>query len=319
MHQNRRDFVVSAAAASAFFGLARQMVFPAFAQDAAAKLQPFHKFKIGNMEVTTVSDGIWLKEHDADFIKNASIDDTKAALKAAGLDDGKVPIPFTVTFVKTKDKLVMFDAGTGAQLAPTAGTLGPNMAAAGIDPAKITTIAVTHFHPDHIFGLMAKDTNAQIFPNADIVVPAAEYAFWTDPGTIAKLPEARQGLAKRIQATFPSWKNIRQAKDGDEIAPGITAIAAHGHTPGHTVYQVASGKDQLMVLADITNIPALFARHPEWHAAFDSDASMAEQNRRKLFDRVVADKTVMTGYHYGMPGAGTILKDGAGYVFKPLA
>lgn len=319
MKQSRRDFVVSAAAASAFFGLSKPILMPAYAQDAAVKLKPFHKFKIGDIEVTTVSDGMWLKDHDPGFIKNASVDDTKAALKAAGIDDAKVPIPFTVTFAKVKDKMIMFDAGTGAQMAPTAGTLLPNMTAAGIDPKSITHVLVTHFHPDHIFGLMAKDTNAQTMPQAEIVVPAAEYAFWTDPGLIPKLPEARQGLAKRIQATFPTWKNIRQIKDADEILPGVVAISAPGHTPGHTVYQVGSGKDQLMVLADITNIPALFARHPEWHASFDSDGALAEQNRRKMFDRVVADKTMMTGYHYGMPGAGTIEKDGAGYVFKPAA
>lgn len=292
---------------------------PAVAQDAGVVLKPFHKFKVGDIEVTMVSDGIWLKEHDKALISNASIDDTKAALKAAGLDDSKVPIPFTVTFVKIKDRLVMFDAGTGGQWVPSAGALKANMAAAGIDPAKVTDIVVTHFHPDHIFGLMAKDTNAQIYPNAHIIVPAAEFAFWTDPATLSKMPEAFKPLVVRIQATLPSWKNVTQVKEGEEAVAGIRALAAPGHTPGHTVFQVASGKDQLYVLGDVSNIPALFVRHPEWHFVFDADPNLAEQTRRKMFDRVIAEKATITGYHFGMPGAGSIEKDGSGYLFKPLA
>ena len=76
--------------------------------------------------------------------------------------------------------------------------------------------------------------------------------------------------------------------------------------------------DPLIVLGDVSNIPALFVKNPQWHAAFDSDAAMAEQNRRKIFDRAVADRAVVTGYHFGLPGAGTIKKDGKGYAFVPV-
>ena len=92
-------------------------------------------------------------------MKNTPSDQVKAALKAGGLADNIIPIPFTVTVVKMKGKYVMFDSGTGGQVKPTAGLLAAkNMKAAGIDPTKIETIIVTHFHSDHIFGLMAKDT-----------------------------------------------------------------------------------------------------------------------------------------------------------------
>ena len=193
------------------------------------------------------------------------------------------------------------------------------MAAAGIDAAKIDTIIVTHFHPDHIFGLMAKETNAQVFPNAQIIVPAAEMAFWGDAGVLSKLSAGSQGLAKRIQATLPSWKNVTVAQPDTEVAPGIMAVSAYGHTPGHTTYLMGSGNDQLMVLADLTNIPALFAKNPGWHVQFDSDAALAEASRRRLFDRAIAEKAIMTGYHYGMPGAGRIAKDGDGYAYVPVA
>lgn len=316
---SRRDFVVSAAAAASVLGLDRRVVFAESKSGAEAEAKGFHAFKVGDIEVITISDGTWFKPHDPAFVRNATVAETKAALAAAGLANDTVPIPFTVTVVRSGGRTIMFDSGTGAQLAPTAGKLAANMKAAGVEPEKIDMIIVTHFHPDHIFGLMQKDTNAQVFPNAEIIVPNAELSYWADPGLVAKLPENRKGLAVRIQATLANWKNVTRIEDGAEVAPGIVAVAAYGHTPGHTTYMVGSGKDQLAVLADITNMPALFVRNPGWHAVFDSDPVVAEASRRRIFDRVVADKTIMTGYHYGMPGAGRIEKDGNGYSFVPIA
>lgn len=309
---SRRGFVISAAAAGAAFGLDGPLEFigPAFAQKASPTAKDVTKFRVGDIEVTQMYDGIWEKPHDPGFVKNASLDDVKAALKAGGRTDAHVPIPFTVTAIRQKGRLVLFDSGTGAQLAPTAGNITKKelWKTAGIDPAKVTNIVITHFHPDHISGLMAKDTNAPIFPNAQIHVPAAEYKFWTNPSTTA-------GAAKRIQAVFPGWKNIAQFEGDKEVVPGVRAIGTPGHTPGHTSYQLASGNRQLIVLGDVTNIAALFVRNPGWHAAFDVDPNMAEANRRKIFDRAIADRATLTGYHWGVPGAGTIKKDGKGYAF----
>lgn len=319
IEMSRRNFVLSASAAAVVLGADGPVAFlsPANAQKAAdAVAKGFHAFKVGAMDVITVFDGMWEKDHDPGFIKNATLEETKAALKAGGLSDAHVTIPFTVTFVKTGGKTIMFDSGTGGQLSPKAGKLAENMKAAGID--KVDTVIVTHYHPDHIFGLMAKDTNAPTYPNAEIVVPAAEHAWWTDASVFTKLPEARHGLAKRIQATLATWKNVSQVSGEREVASGIRAIASPGHTPGHTIYVAGSGKDVLMVLADTSNIPALFVKNPGWHVAFDADPVMAETNRRRWFDKAVAEKAIVTGYHYGMPGAGTFQKDGAGYAFVPL-
>ena len=117
---------------------------------------------------------------------------------------------------------------------------------------------------------------------------------------------------------FPGWKNIKQFEGDKEIAPGVRPVATNGHTPGHTSYQLGSGRKQLIVLGDVTNIPALNLKNPGWHMAFDLDAAMAEANRRKLFDRVVADKITFAGYHFGFPGACSIRKDGKGYVYVPV-
>ncbi len=316
---DRRTLIVSAAAAAAGFGLGGPLAFLPSARAAELADQGFYKFAVGDLEFITVFDGQWNKGHAEGFIKNASVADAKAALESAGQPPEDLTIPFTITFVKTAEGVVMFDAGTGGQLAPTAGKLAANMEKAGIAKGDIKTIVLTHFHPDHIFGLMEKETNAQVYPDARIVAPQAEYDFWVDDSIFSKLPEARHGLAKRIQATFPNWKNFERFEGEKEVVKGITAIPAHGHTAGHTAFLVAAGSDQVLVLADTANIPALFVRNPGWHVAFDAAPEKAEATRRRLFDRAVADNAVVTGYHFGMPGAGRIEKDGDGYAFVPLA
>ena len=136
---------------------------------------------------------------------------------------------------------------------------------------------------------------------------------------IAQLAEARQGIAKRVQAAWGSWKNIKQVAADKDAVPGVRAVATPGHTPGHTSYLVSSGNNQLLVLGDVTNIPPFNMRNPGWHIMFDQDAPLAEDTRRKTMDRIVADKITATGYHWGMPGAGTIAKDGNGYVLSPVS
>ena len=303
---SRRNFVLSATAASAAFGLDGPLEFIGSAQAqsyANARLldKGFHKFKVGDVEVTQIYDGVWNRVLEDNFVKNAPADQVKSALKGAGLADNIVPIPFTVTVVKMNGKYVMFDSGTGGQVQPTAGLMSAkNMKAAGIDPAKIDTIIVTHFHPDHIWGLMAKETNAQTYPNAAIYVPKAELAWWT-----GNVPQPAQGISNRVKATLSGWKNVQQIEGDKEVVPGVRAVATPGHTPGHTSYLVGSGKRQLLVLGDITNIPLLFVRNPGWQAVFDTDGALAETNRRKIIDRAIEDKLTVTGYHYSMPGAGT--------------
>jgi glyoxylase-like metal-dependent hydrolase (beta-lactamase superfamily II) len=313
---SRRDFVLSAAGAYAAFGLDKPIAFIGIAEAQGAP--GFRKYKVGDIEVTSIYDGVWEKPHDENFIKGATVDQTKAALKASGLTDAFVPIPFTTLVLKTRHGLVLIDSGTGGGQAggPKAGLWAENFAAAGLDPKAVKTIIISHFHGDHIFGLMAKDTNAQTFPEAEIIVPATELKWWTQP--IDSIPQGRQPNAKRVQATFPNWKNIKVVDGEAELVPGVRAIPTFGHTQGHTSHIISSRGKQLIASADVTNI-ALFVKNPDWQPSFDHVPDQAIETRKKLFQRAIAEKSMIAGYHWGLPNVGTIHKDGNGYAFTPAA
>ncbi|MEM9224312.1 MAG: MBL fold metallo-hydrolase [Pseudomonadota bacterium] len=314
-HINRREALLGAAGAAAL-GLSGHVY---FAPPARAATAGHFSYKIGDIDIIGLHDGYWERPLDPGFVGNAELVDVQDALEAGGHPRDLLPINFAQTLIRSGDRTILVDAGTGAQLAPTAGTMMDHLAAAGVAPESVDTILISHFHPDHIFGLMAKEDNAQVFKNAQILVPEPEIAFWTDPATIAALPENRKGLANRIVATLGSWDNVDRYKDGATVAPGVVAQAAYGHTPGHTAFVVSSGNDSLVIAADIANIPALFVANPGWHATFDMDKAEAEAARRKLFDQVIADGSIIAGYHFGFPNAGKLEKDGSGYAFTPMS
>jgi glyoxylase-like metal-dependent hydrolase (beta-lactamase superfamily II) len=319
LNMSRRGVLVSAAAAAASFGLSKPLQLVGSA--AAAPLEPtsgHYTFKVGSIEVTAVYDGIWRKPHDPTFIKDVTVDETKLALSNAGLTTDFMPIPLTVFVLKIGDKMIMCDAGSGVgQWQTNATNLPANMKAAGIDRTKIGTILISHFHPDHVWGLMEKGTNSATFPDAELIVNSVEYKWWTEPGRVEKLAEGRRAAAKRISDVFPTWKNWRLVDDGAEVAPGVKILFAPGHTPGHSAYIVSSGADTLMISADTMYVPALLAPHPEWQGAYDQDGPMAIGSRRKLIDRVISDKMMICGSHFPFPGSGVFAKDGAAYAFTP--
>jgi glyoxylase-like metal-dependent hydrolase (beta-lactamase superfamily II) len=318
---SRRGLLASAAVAAAFGLNNRKLAFvhPAYAETPLEPTTGFYKYKVGSIEVTAVYDGIWRKPHDPTFIKNASVEETKEALAKAGLTTEFMPIPLTVIVLKIGDKHIMVDAGSGVgQWQANATHLPANMKAAGIDRNQIDTILVSHFHPDHVWGLMEKGTNAAVFPNAELIVNGAEYNWWTEPGRVEKLAEGRRAAGKRISDVFPTWKNWKLVADNAEVAPGVRLLAAPGHTPGHSAFLVTSGKEQLLVSNDMMYVPALLAPHPEWQGAYDQDGATAITTRRKLVDRVIADKMMICGAHFPFPGLGTFVKDGDAYAFTPV-
>lgn len=317
----RRGVIVSAAAAAAGFGVNKPLNWVATAE--AAPLEPtvgFRRFNVGSVEVTAVYDGIWRKPHDPSFIRDVSVEATKRALADAGLTTEFMPIPLTVVVLKIGDKLIMCDAGSGVgQWQANATNLPANMKAAGIDYSRIGTLLISHFHPDHVWGLMEKGTNALVFTDAELVTSAAEYRWWTDPGRVEELPQGRRAAGKRIADIFPRWKNWRLVEDDAEVAPGVRILSTPGHTPGHSAFIVSSGSEQLMVSGDAVYVPALLAPHPEWQGAYDQDGPTAIESRRRLIDRVIADNTMICGSHFPFPGTGNFVKDGNAYAFTPSA
>jgi glyoxylase-like metal-dependent hydrolase (beta-lactamase superfamily II) len=313
---SRRDLILGSTGAALAFGLNGPVSFigAAQAQRAADSL----KYKVGDIEVFSLHEGAIERVLNEGFVKNAALDDVKKALTAGGIGPDKFDNPFTVTAIRTGGKVVLFDTGFGANGPATVGKLADNMKAAGLDPATVSTVVISHFHPDHISGLWVKETSAPVFPNAEIMMPEIEYKFWTDPERVEKVPEANRPVVKRIQATFPTWKNIKQYNDGADIAPGVKAIATPGHTVGHMSFLVASGGQQLFIQGDVTGIHQLFVRNPGWFSMFDADAPKAEATRRAFFDRVIAEKGMIAGYHFGFPNVGTLTKDGNGYAFAPV-
>jgi glyoxylase-like metal-dependent hydrolase (beta-lactamase superfamily II) len=324
---SRRDVILSAAVAAAAVGLDKSLAIaaPARGQKTPDPAKGFFRYKVGDAECTAVYDGIWEKTHDPAFFSNATVAETKRALHGAGLTAAFVPIPITVFIVKLNGKLVLCDAGGGNQVQAfnpesvfVSGKMMANMRAAGIDPRKIETVLISHFHPDHIFGLLEKNTNAPVFPNAEIIVPALEYKWWIEPSLITRLPKARRPLARRIQAVIPKWKNVLPVEGEDEVVSGIRFVSTPGHTAGHTAFHISSRNEQLMISSDAAYVPALCAAHPGWHGVFDQDAVVAEASRRKLLDRVIADKMMICGSHFPWPGLCTIARDGAGYALTTV-
>jgi glyoxylase-like metal-dependent hydrolase (beta-lactamase superfamily II) len=316
---DRRTILTGAAAALAAPPLLR--VTPAAAQAPAptspAQAPGFFRTRLGGFTVTTLHDGSRAVPLQG-FVRNAPIEEVQRVLAESFLPTDQLRISFTVTCVETPRGLVLFDTGNGAQPAGSpVGRLAENMRAAGLDPARVTTVVFSHFHGDHVNGLTTAD-GAAAFPNAEIVVPAAEWAWWSDSGNETRSPEGqRPNFANSARRFAPYGGKIRQVGDGAEAVPGIRAVAAHGHTPGHTVWHIADGGEQMMFLADLTNRPELLARRPDFHIVFDFDGGAAEATRRRIFDRVSSERMRVTGYHFPFPAMGFVAKEGNGYRFVP--
>lgn len=277
----------------------------------------FHRSRFGDFELTVVSDGARPIPLPPRFVLNVSNEEVLKVAEAAGMPKGEVVGPFNPMVVDTGRQRILIDTGYGS-LSPTVGRLPQSLAMAGIDPKSIDIVLISHMHGDHINGIKNQD-DSLAFPNAEIKVPTVDWQFWMSDDNMAKAPEGyinwSFGLARKI---FGNLKDRVTRYDwGTEVAPGITAVETAGHTPGHSSFVIQSGPGKLFFQADVSNVPDLFVRNPEWQLAFDTDPGRAVATRRRIYDMAVAEKLQLCGYHFPFPGFGFIEKAGSGYRVIP--
>jgi glyoxylase-like metal-dependent hydrolase (beta-lactamase superfamily II) len=312
---NRRTLFKSAAVMVATSAISARAT--ASATKSGREIAGVYRYRLGSFEITAVYDGFWNRPIDAKFVRNAPYDAVKQALADGFMPPDTLAMPFTPLLVNTGTKLVLIDTGSGGQLAATAGSLVDNLAAAGVEPKMIDAVVISNFHPDHIDGLRGKDGDI-VFPEAEILVPRIEWTFWMDDANLAAASALYRPYFLNVRRVFPDLQESVRPFDGEqEVVPGITAVSAPGHTPGHCAFALASGNRSMMVLCDTTNHPWLFARHPDWQPILDMDGPLAVRTRKRLLDRVAAEKMPVAGYHFPFPGYGHILKTASGYEFVP--
>jgi len=321
---SRRSLLVGTAAAGAALAGTNTGLPPANAAAPAAGKQNagWYRYNVGSAEITVVTDGKNTFKLPDNFVVNVPKDAVNEALAAARMEKDMMTIMYTPIAVNTGTKLVVIDTGTGeANFEKTKGAAGQfhgNLKASGINRDNVDIVIISHFHGDHINGLLTAD-NKPAFANAEIMVPAAEWKYFMDDAEMGKQ------TTERMKTVFANSRRVFDAlnrkvtpyESGKEIAPGITPVATYGHTPGHNSHIVSSGSAAVYVQADVTNNPALFVRNPGWHAFFDQDAAMAEATRRKVYDMLATEKMMVQGFHYPFPSVAYIEKTATGYRETP--
>jgi glyoxylase-like metal-dependent hydrolase (beta-lactamase superfamily II) len=283
----------------------------------AGQAPSFFRYRVGDLQITAVNDGMAYRDIPG-FISNASDADVRQALADVFLPTDKFPITFTTLVINTGSKLILIDTGNGDLAPPTAGRWMANFRAAGFEPSQVDTIVFSHFHGDHINGFCLKDgTNP--FPQAQVMVPEPEWAYWMNDTERARATGAYMtGNFSNIRRVFdPIRKDVTMYRWDQEILPGITALRADGHTPGHTAFAIVSGAGKLLVMSDVTNNTEIFARHPDWSALFDHDADRARATRHRMLDIAATEKMQVSFYHAPFPATGHIMRQGAGYALVP--
>jgi glyoxylase-like metal-dependent hydrolase (beta-lactamase superfamily II) len=319
---DRRQLLTGAATAAVAAALSPFAAAPtrAAAPFAGKQAPSFYRAKVGDFEVTVLSDGQRIAPIPDGYVRNVSKEQVAAAAEAAYMPKGQLVAPFNPLVVNTGSKLVLLDTGFGPGVGPTVGLLQNTMQVAGIDPKTIDIVICSHMHGDHILGLKNAD-GSLAFPNAEIKVPAADWAFWMNDDNAAKYQDgfnkAQMGFNRKIFGNLRD--KVTRYDPGNEVAPGITAVDASGHTPGQCALVIASGSSRILFQGDVTNVPDLFLRNPDWHVMFDHEPEKAVATRRRIHDMAAAEKLLIHGFHYPFPALGYSEKSGNGYRVVPVA
>ncbi|MGE0701756.1 MAG: MBL fold metallo-hydrolase, partial [Hyphomicrobiaceae bacterium] len=276
-----------AAAATAMAGLS---VPSAFAKAPPLKTQvPYwYRFNHGTMQVTMVSDGpLPLGDPGGAFL-GATKEEIGKLLTDNYLPANNIVLEQNSPVVNTGKNLVLFDTGMGTQkmFGPTTGRLLQSLREAGIRPAQIDSVVITHAHIDHIGG-MVDARGRRLFPNATVYISQADFDFWTDDKDPKKLKDFVVHARKNL---LPYRDRIKFIKDNEEFLPGITAMSAPGHTVGHTMFMLSSAGKQLCFIGDLTHHQVLLVERPRLEFAYDTDPKQSAQTRVRMLDLFAKDK-----------------------------
>lgn len=277
-----------------------------------------YRFKVGAIECIAVSDGTFAYAPDS-FVANAPIERFEQELRDHNLPTNEIISTYTCLLVNTGKHRLLVD--TGAGFAPTNGRLVDNLMAAGVAPADIDTIILTHGHADHIGGT-ADGAGAPLFPNARYVMWQAEWEFWAqERPDLSAMPvddHLRNLLIDFAHAKLPPIRGQLDLIDREvEIVPGVYAIPAPGHTPGHIALLISSGEHQLLHMADTVLHPILI-EHPEWRPAFDLIPEQSIATKRRILDRAAADRALVLAFHFPFPGLGRVVPKGQAWQWQPV-
>lgn len=279
----------------------------------------YYRMALGDMEVTALYDGYI--DLDAKILTGIAASDVQGLIARMFLESTPgVQTAVNAFLIHTGTHLVLVDAGAAGAFGPTLGGIAANIRSAGYDPAQVDAVLLTHLHGDHAAGLLTPDGKA-LFPNADVRVAKAEADFWLDEAVAAKAPAEVQiffKVARDAVAPYVAAGRLKPFGAGEELVPGITAVAAFGHTPGHTAFRILSGGKSLLAWGDVVHNHAVQFARPEAAVEFDIDKTQAVATRQAIFADAAKDRLWVAGAHLPFPGIGHVRAEANGYSWVPV-
>jgi glyoxylase-like metal-dependent hydrolase (beta-lactamase superfamily II) len=293
----------------------------ALAQAPMAKTQNpgYYRIALGQFEVTALYDGpIELNKKMLNHIKAAELD---RMLGRAFVGNPEVLTSVNAYLVNTGAHLVLIDTGTAKLFGPNLGLVPENLRAAGYDPAAVDTILITHMHGDHVGGLNDA-AGKPVYPNAKIYVAKAESDFWLSQKNADQAAEEMKPffkMARDLAAPYQADGRWQTFAGDNELVPGIRAVEAKGHTPGHTAYLVSSEGKQLLIWGDLIHFSAVQFARPAVSFVYDTDQKQAVASRKRILKKAAAEKLLVAGMHLPFPGFGHLRAEGKhGYRWFPI-
>lgn len=289
---------------------------------------PYARFQHGAFACTVVTDGILEMGPARVNFPTADPAEVDALLTDYYMSTENVRLNDNILVVDTGEQLVQFDSGVGVDPDYGRGFFGvktgqtiPNLRRAGIEPADIDIVAITHTHPDHVWGLV-DPAGTPLYPNARIAVSREDFDYWTNLDNIRDdmtqhLKDHFTGARKNL-LPYADQDRIIWVGDGDEIVPGIRAIGTPGHSPGHIVYEITSEGETIVCWGDLCHHYVLLLQRPEWSFQFDYDKPAATAQRHRIYDFVASNRHAVLAYHFPFPGLGHLRKDTTGYNWQPI-